>query len=147
MAKQTLTSGVVKHWVQYHTPEWMGCGVQGACGPTFSAFTDKTLDDPRGDVVWLVGIKDDGRKNRVYLRYWFVVDDVQSGQRADFIFELVGQHGRMVPRVPLISNQPWFRDLLGMTRNFKHGLTPISWPSVFNGLNDVAQSKGAGWPE
>ena len=47
-----------KHWVQYHTPDLMGYGIN-ECNGVFAMLTSKDcgLHDPIDDVAWLVPVK------------------------------------------------------------------------------------------
>ena len=129
------------HWVQYHTPDRIGFGVDEVDGPPYSIVTDKAKDDPRGDVVWLVGRTDDP-DSPVYLSGWFVVDDVQASPHPDFLFEYIGQRGALCDPMPDITEEPWYRQLLGITGNYKFGLTEVKLRPVLNGLRAVAARAG-----
>jgi hypothetical protein len=140
------------HWVQYHTPERMGYGIDEAFldgdefdgeseGYRFSMVSNKAPDDPRGDVIWVVGItaKSD---SPVSLGWWFVVADIVAANHPDFEFRYVGDSGGACRQpLPVISGEPWYRQLLGMTHNFRDGLTEVRIPAVLRGLR-VAAARG-----
>ena len=140
------------HWVQYHTPDRMGFGIDEAVwdeddadgeshGYRFSMVSNKAPDDPRGDVVWVVGITAD-RDSPVYLGWWFVVDDIVAAGDPEFEFLYIGNRGGACNPMPVISGEPWYRQLLGMTHNFRDGLTEVRIPDVLRGLRATAARGG-----
>ena len=74
------------HWVQYHTPVRMGCGIDEGEGPPFAVLSDKVpftdVGGPIGEVVWLVGLRD-APGSPVYLGEWFVIDDVEASDNEE----------------------------------------------------------------
>ncbi len=139
-----------KHWVQYHTPDRMGYGID-ECGTgqgdAFGLVTNKNcgVHDPRGDVVWVVGITT-APDSPVYLGWWFVIDDVLPSPHPEFLYQLVGQRGGACDPMPIISGETWYRQLLGMTGNFQFGLTEVRIRAVLNGLRAAAASAGCRLP-
>jgi len=143
-----------KHWVQYHTPDRMGCGIDECCtnegegeGGKFGLVTSKDcgVHDPRGDVAWVVGKKQD-EDSPVYLGWWFIVDGVLQSPDPDFLYQYVGKRGASCDPMPVISDEPWYRQLLGMTGNYRFGLTEINIRAVLSGLRAAAASVGCPQP-
>lgn len=139
-----------KHWVQYHTPDRMGCGIDecdtdegGDEGGGFGIVTSKDcgIHNPRGDVAWMVGVTSQS-DSPVYLGWWFVVDDVLPSPDPDFLYQFVGERGGACNPMPVISGEPWFRQLLGMTGNFRFGLTEVRIRAVLDGLRAAAVRGG-----
>jgi hypothetical protein len=124
-----------------HTPDVMGYGVDQVVGPPYTIVTDKAKDNPIGDFVWLVG-RTEGPDSPVYLRMWFVVNQVQASPIQDFLFQYVGERGGLCSPMPVVSDRAWFRQLLGMTGNFKFGLTEVKLRAVLNGLRAAAAEAG-----
>jgi hypothetical protein len=142
-----------KHWVQYHIPDRMGCGID-ECGTDenegegggFGLVTSKDcgVHDPRGDVAWVVG-KTQDENSPVYLGWWFVVEAVEPSDHPEFLYQFIGSIGGSCNPMPMISDEPWFHQLLGITGNFRYGLTEIKLRAVLNGLR--AAAAGAGSPQ
>jgi hypothetical protein len=142
----------VTHWVQYHTPERIGYGIDEAGsgddtteddsnGYRFSMVSNKAPDDPRGDIVWVVGITAEPN-SLVYLGWWFVVDDIVAANHPEFRFRYLGRQGRRCDPMPVIAGERWYRLLLGMTHNYKDGLTEVRVPAVLKGLRAAAARAG-----
>ena len=148
-----------KHWIQYHTPDRMGYGID-ECGiresntdetketeGMFSLVTKKDLGihNPVGDVAWVVG-KTQDVDSPVYLGWWFIVKDVVPSLDPNFLYQFVGEVGASCFPQPIISNEPWYPRLLGMTGNFKFGLTEINIRAVLDGLRTAATNVGCPLP-
>jgi hypothetical protein len=136
------------HWVQYHTPVRMGCGIDEGEGPPFAVLSDKVpfTDDggPIGEVVWLVGLRDEPG-GPVYLGEWFVIDDVQPSDHEEFDYCYIGEEGASLRPMPVLSGRPWFGALLRLTGDFRFGLTQVPPGRVLDGLRAAAAE--AGFPE
>ncbi|MCS6978048.1 MAG: hypothetical protein NZM31_13720, partial [Gemmatales bacterium] len=157
-----------EHWVQYHTPEVMGYGIDECFAPPrpskkgkntkkkgqpanpareYSLLTNKYfgLVDPRGDVAWVIGVTDEPA-SPVYLGWWFLIKDIRASVDEDFEYELVGNIGGAPSRLLVISDRPWFRILQGLTGNFDFGLTRITHRRVVRGLCEAAHDAGCPLP-
>jgi hypothetical protein len=93
---------------------WFGLVTSKDCG----------IHDPRGDVAWVVGITSE-TDSPVYLGWWFIVKSVERSPDPNFLFQFVGEKGGVCNPMPVISDEPWFSQLLGVTGNFEFGLTEI----------------------
>jgi hypothetical protein len=139
-----------KEWVQYHTPDRMGCGIDEChTGEGFGLVTSRDwgVHVPVGDVAWVVGKKQD-EDSPVYLGWWFIVDDVLPSLNRDFLYQFVGKQGESCDPIPVISGKrwSWYRELLGITGNVKFGLTEIKKRAVLSGLRAAAESVGCPLP-
>jgi hypothetical protein len=110
-------------------------------GYRFSMVSNKAPDDPRGDVVWVVGITTEP-DSPDYLGWWFVVDDIVASTHPEFRFCYIGNQGGACDPLPVISDEPWYRQLLGMTHNCRDGLTEVRIPAVLRGLRAAAARGG-----
>jgi|GEM_PF-3649312 len=124
------------HFVQYHSPEVMECGVDEVGSPPFGVLTSKAPDNPIGSTVWIVG-KTLQAHSPVYLACSFVVDDVLASLDPRFLYEYVGEEGVNYDPLRCVSDQEWYPQLLRLTGNFRFGLTEVS-PSVLEGLRAIA---------
>lgn len=139
-----------KHWVQYHTPDRMGRGID-ECGTDegegessrFGLVTSKDcgIHDPRGDVAWVVG-KTQDRDSPVYLGWWFVVAAVEPSDNPEFLYQFVGSKGGSCDPLPELTSRPWFPRLLQMTTAFRRGLTEVTDRIVLAGLREAAAEAG-----
>lgn len=132
-----------KHWVQYHTPDRMGYGIDECDGDGFGMLTRKDcgLHNPVGDVAWLVGRPDDG-DDAVYLGGWFVVRDVEASPHPDFRYLFVGDTGRSCDPLPVVSDRDWFPQLVRLTTAFRRGLTEVPPGPILAGLRAAAAEVG-----
>jgi hypothetical protein len=143
-----------REWVQFHTPDRMGYGID-ECGANeregesseFSLVTSRDCGShvPLADVAWVVG-KTQDKDGLVYLGWWFIVDDIVSPLNPDFLYKLVGKRGERCDPMPVISGEPWYQKLQGMTGNFKFGFTEINNRAVLSGLRASAASVGCPVP-
>lgn len=140
------------HLVQYHTPDRMGCGIDGSgleedepevdLGEyRYSALSNKSVFDPDGMFIWMVGVTTDPG-SPVYLGWWFRVETIVGACHEQFEFCYVGSSGGTCEPMPVISGESWYRQLLGMTGNFSFGLTEIKSPAVLKGLRAAAARGG-----
>lgn len=120
------------HFVQYHSPDVMGFGVDEVGGPLFGVLTSKAPDNPVGSTVWVVG-KTMEASSPIYLACSFVVDQVRASRDPRFLYEYVGERGVNYEPLRCISDQEWYPKLLRLTGNFRFGLTELS-PDVLKGL-------------
>lgn len=158
----------VDHWVQYHNPDVMGCGIEECCAPPpkpkrsksrksqppprpqvqyYSLLTNKYfgLTDPRGDVAWVVGLTN-APNSPVCLGWWFVIADIRASGIPGLEYELIGTEGGACFPAHPISNRPWLRILQGLTGNFEFGFTRLRHRQVIRGLCDAAAEAGCPLP-
>jgi hypothetical protein len=136
------------HWVQYHTPVRMGCGIDADGGPPFTVLSDKVpftdRGGPVGEVVWLVGLRDEPG-SPVYLGEWFVIDGVMPSGNPEFAYQYRGEVGASVRPMPVLSGRPWYPAMLRLTGDFRFGLTEVRPGQVLAGLRAAAAE--AGFPQ
>src|SRR3954463_4703844 len=129
------------HWVQYHTPVRMGCGIDEDEAPPFGVLSDKVpftnRGGPIGEVVWLVGLRDEPG-SPVYLGEWFVIDEVLESDNPEFDYHYRGKVGASIRPMPVLSERPWYRALLRLTGDFRFGLTAVPPGPVLDGLRAAA---------
>lgn len=133
------------HWVQYHTPLRMGCGIDEGEGPPFGVLSDKVPftaeGGPLGEVVWLVGLRDESG-SPVYLGNWFVIDEVLESGHPEFAYQYSGSGGASLRPMPVLSRRRWYRALLRLTGDFRFGLTQVPPGPVLDGLRAAAAEAG-----
>lgn len=133
------------HWVQYHTPVRMGCGIDECGGPPFAVLTDKVpfsdTGGPFGEVVWLVGLRDEPG-SPMYLGEWFVIDKMPPSDNPDFAYCYAGEAGASLRPMPVLSGRPWYRALLRLTGDFRFGLTRVPPGPILDGLRAAAAEAG-----
>jgi hypothetical protein len=126
----------------------MGCGIDDVEGPPFGVLSDKVpftdLGGPIGEVVWLVGLRDEPG-SPVYLGEWFVIDEVLRSDHPEFDYHYAGEEGESIRPMPVLSGRPWYRTLLRLTGDFRFGLTEVPPGPVLQGLRAAAAA--AGFPQ
>lgn len=159
-----------RHYVQYHNPDVMGCGIEECLRPMkpakgnkrgktsqrpqssatvrFGLLTNKYfgVKDPRGGIAWVVGQTSEP-DSPVCLGWWLVIEDIEPSIVPGFQYELVGSVGGEFWPVLPISDRPWFRILQGLTGNFEFGFTEIKNRRVIKGLREAADQAGCPVPE
>ena len=65
------------------------------------------------------------------------------GVFAEVLYHFVGERGGTCDPMPVISGEPWFRQLLGITGNFEFGLTEVRIRAVLDGLRAAAARGGS----
>lgn len=82
----------MSHFIQYHSPDVMLCGVDEVDGPPYGIFTSKAPTNRIGSTVWVVG-RTMGGQSPIYLACSFVVDDAFDTSDPRFLYEYVGDEG------------------------------------------------------
>jgi hypothetical protein len=95
-----------------------------------------------GNTVWVISGERTAGKTRYQLHGKFRPDDLARGQDA---WKISGP-GVSLPDPVDVSNEPWFRELLGEQANFSLGLNRIRSLSILSALNSMF-GKSLGFPE
>jgi hypothetical protein len=116
-----MLTSETRDYVVYHNPDVMGYSATGA--KPLSIVTNKPVKSAIGKRVWL--ITGEGNPRKYYLRSWFIVDEISSGEKQGFETRLTGTEGEVFdPLVPIEEGEWWdnFRTSQG---NFAFGFSAI----------------------
>jgi hypothetical protein len=87
--------------------------------------------------LWLV--TGEGRPRRYYLRGWFIVSEIESGDDEGFRTRVIGREARLFARWVEIGGAPWFELLRRSQGGFAFGYQAIRDPSLVRALEQVAK--------
>jgi hypothetical protein len=118
------------HRVQYHNPSKYG-PYRPRRGE-FQIMTAKSVDNMRGDTVWLVSRR--AAPTDYILCSTFVVDEVGLLPHGPLPYFAKGSKGVLLAPPVSIGDKDWFKQLLQVTGNFRWGLQPIKSREIVDGL-------------
>lgn len=97
----------MKHFVINHNPLVMGYSLDAV--KDFTAFTNKKVkDETIGSKVWL--ITSEGRPKQYFLKMYFLIENIKSGEEKNFKTKLIGIDGKILPEMKRIDYLPWFEE-------------------------------------
>ena len=121
----------------YHSPEKMGYPASEV--RSLEILTNKRVSsDVVGARVWLV--TGEGRPRTYYLRGWFRIDTIESGDDEGYRLRIAGREGRRLHPMPVLNEEPWFARLRRSQGSFAFGFQAIGDASLVRALEGVARS-------
>jgi hypothetical protein len=129
----------MRHFVAYHSEARMGYTAEES--DPFSLYTSKKLNNPVGDIVWIIAGQG-GSPKQYYLASRFVISKVTQADHPDFGFTLSGEVGGAFDPMPRIDQLEWFAAFRQRMANFSIGLTELRQPEVIEAFRQVAAAAG-----
>ncbi len=121
-------------YIVYHNPDVMGYPASQV--QKFEIVTNHVVRNAVGGRVWLV--TGEGRPRNFYLRMYFIVETVGSGEDAGFRTRVSGgSEGQKFEVMPSLDGEEWLDDLKRETGNFSFGFRPIRSQHVIGGLQKL----------
>ncbi|MEO7733556.1 MAG: hypothetical protein ABIY55_21515 [Kofleriaceae bacterium] len=125
----------MKDVLVYHNPDAMGYPASEVKEPVI--VTNKRVgEDAKGDRIWL--ITGEGRPRRYFLRGWFTVSEVVSGEDDGFRTQVSGSKAHFFRPMREISDEVWLPDFRRSQGNFAFGYQVIGQPRFVRGLEKAA---------
>ena len=119
-------------YIVYHNPDSMGYPASQVT--KLEIVTDKQVKSAIGSRVWL--LTGEGRPRRFYIRGYFVVDVIDSGDEDGFRTRLSGADGRLFEPMLDLTDESWFPELMRRQGNFAFGLQRIGDEKIVRCLED-----------
>ena len=132
----------MKDYIVYHNPDVMGYPASQV--NTLEIVTNHVAKKATDGRVWL--LTGEGRPRKYYLRLYFTIESVGSGEDVGFRTRVSGTNGKIFDPMPNLDGEDWLPGLKRDTGNFSFGFRAIRSPRITDGLEKVAgiSAKAAG---